>query len=173
MATSLVQLAQPVAGNDIMNDIQNAFNGRERLQALLIRLAEQRKSLGEFFLKTFAADLAAVKGEPDKGFVDTQFSKFNAWKTADDELSKRIEALRTIADGLENQIATYKKQYKNEFINLLTQQIDALREQWQKQEIEEDNLSDRIDALEKELADITYATSAGKSAPSAKKVKGK
>jgi gas vesicle protein len=173
MATNLVQLAQPVADNNIMNDIQNAFNGRERLQVLLIRLADQRKSLGEVFLKTFAADLAAVKGEPDKGFVDAQFSKFNVWKTADDELSKRIEALRTIAEGLENQIAAYKKQYKNEFINLLTQQIEALREQWQKQEIEEDHLSDRIDALERELADITYATSAGKSAPSAKKVKSK
>lgn len=173
MATNLVQLTQAGAADGILAEIQNAFNGRQRLQTLLIRLADQRKAAGEMFLKIFAADLAAVKGEPDKGFVDIQFAKFNAWKAADDELSKRIDALRTITDGLEKQITVYKVHYKNEFIHLLTQQIDALREQWQKQENEEDQLSDRIDALERELADITYTTSVVKSAPAAKKAKAK
>lgn len=172
MRTNLVQLAQPEAGG-IMAEIQNVFNGRERLQALLFRLVDQRKTAGEIFLKAFATDLAAVKGEPDKGFVDAQFTKFNSWKTADDDLFKRIDALQTIANGLEKQITLYKTKYKNEFIELLTQQIDTLREQWQKQENEEDQLSDRIDALERELAKMTNASSASRPATAAKKSKGK
>ena len=173
MATNLVQLAQPVATDDVLTELQNAFNGREQLHTLLTNLADQRKELGKSFLKTFAADLTAIKGDPDKGFVDAQFIKFNAWKIIDEDMAKRIDALRAIADGLDNQITEFKKGYKKIFIDFLTLQIYALKEQQQKQEYEEDQLNDRIEALEKELIDISSIDATYKAAPTAKNVKGK
>jgi chromosome segregation ATPase len=172
MATNLV-LAQPTAtGDNIAADIQNAFNGRVRLQSLLINLEDQGVAADEAFLKIFATDLAAVKTEPDRTFVDAQFNKFNIWQTAKVELNKRIEALRTIQKGLETQISEYKKKFRQEFIDLLCQQIEELHQQWHKNENEEEQLGSRIHALESELEDLVDADKTAKPAKVVKKTKG-
>src|SRR5206468_2230194 len=101
MATNVVALTQPTNLSDIQADVRNALDARGRLPTLLDVLAVQRVDAVNAFLRTFAADLAAVKGDPDKAFVDAQFAKFTAWKTADDEFAKRIDALNAISASLE------------------------------------------------------------------------
>jgi uncharacterized protein YceH (UPF0502 family) len=152
MATPLVvSVSPPALVSDVSTDVANAITARERLQALLATLARQRKDLENAFLRLFAADLAAVKGDPDKSFVDAQFTKFNAWDTADGELEQRIDALQTIADSLEERIDEFKAVYPNEMVDLLTWQIESLKAQRQKQQSSEAVLNERIRALEGEL----------------------
>lgn len=170
MATTLVSLTQPVPIGDIQTDIENTINARERLQ-MLVLLAVQRKDAQNAFLKTFAADLAAVKGDLDKGFVDAQFAKFNAWKAADDEMAKRIDALQTIAALLTVRIDEFKAAYRNEIIALLTRQIESLTEQLQKQEFQEDILNQRIEALKGELDALKPGDAAEKPSAAAKRGK--
>ena len=169
MATNVVALTQPTNLSDIQADVRNALDARGRLPTLLDVLAVQRVDAVNAFLRTFAADLAAVKGDPDKAFVDAQFAKFTAWKTADDEFAKRIDALNAISASLEKRIEEFEAEYRDEVIDLLTRQIAALNEELQRQESDESALNQRIKALESELNRVT-GTPATKSA-AAKKTK--
>jgi hypothetical protein len=168
MATNVVALTQPTNLSDIQDDVKKTLDARERVPTLLNLLAVQRVNAVNAFLRTFAADLAAVKGDPDKTFVDAQFAKFTAWKTADDELAKRIDALNAISASLEKRVVEFETEYRDEVIDLLTRQIAALNEERARQESDEDALNQRIKALESELNRVT-GTPATKSA--AKKTK--
>lgn len=168
MATNVVALTQPTNLSDIQTDVKNTLDARDRMGALLAMLTAQRADAVNAFLRTFAAELAAVKGDPDKAFVDAQFAKFTAWKAADDELAKRIDALTIIQTSLEKRIGEFESAYPSEVIDLLTRQIDALTEQLKKQESDEGALSQRIKALEAELNRVR-GTSAAKPEAAAKK----
>ena len=164
MATNVVALTQQINLSAIQTDVKNTLDARDRLQALLDALAQQRGDAVNGFLRTFAADLAAVKGDPDKAFVDGQFAKFTAWKTAGDELAKRIDAFSAISASLEKRIGELEHAYRDEVIDLLTRQIAALNEQRERQESDEEALNQRIKALESELNRVVATTATSSAA---------
>jgi chromosome segregation ATPase len=167
--TAVVPFAQPGAPTDIQNEIKNVMDARQRLEALIANLETQRKDAGNAFLKAFTTDLAAVKGDPDKAFVDAQFAKFNASRSADEEIAKRIAALRAIADGLAKRVEEFKVTYRDQVIALLTAQIQALEEQLKQQESQEDILNQRLAVLKSELDQLSSEAASAKSAASARK----
>jgi uncharacterized coiled-coil protein SlyX len=169
MATNVVALTQLADLSDIETDIKNTIDARERLQILYVTLARLRKSAANAFLRAFAFDLAAVKGDPDKAFVDAQFAKFSAWKTGDDEIGKRIDALNAIGIGINKRIAEFETAYRDEVIDLLRRQIAALNELLEKQEADEDALKRRIKALNDELGRLLPGAAKPKPAVAAKK----
>ena len=120
-------------------------------------------------LSSRAGSIARNELADVEAFVDAQFAKFTAWKTADEELAKRIDALNAISASLEKRIEEFEAEYRDEFIDLLTRQIAALNEELQRQESDESVLNQRIKALESELNRVT-GTPATKSA-AAKKTK--
>jgi hypothetical protein len=166
--TTVIALTQLAAPSDTQTEIRNAIDAREGVQALIATLESQRKDAGNLFLRTFAADLAAVKGSSDKSFVDAQFAKFNTWKTADEEIAKRIAALQTIADGLKRRIDEFKAANRDQVIALLRQQIQVLEELQEKQDAEEEILNQRLEALKSELDQLASETSAKTAAPARK-----
>jgi chromosome segregation ATPase len=169
MATNIVALTQPTNLSDIQADVRNALDARGRLPTLLEVLTAQRVDAVNAFLRTFAADLAAVKGDADKAFVDAQFAKFTAWKAADDELAKRIDALKAIGASLAKRIDEFESEHRDEVIDLLTRQIAALNEQLKQQTSDEDALNQRIKALESELNRVAATPTKPAAAKKAKK----
>jgi chromosome segregation ATPase len=169
MATNVVALTQLANLNDVETDIKNTIDALDRLQVLYATLATQRNNAANAFLRAFAADLAAIKGDPDKAFVDAQFAKFAAWKTGDDEIGKRIDALTAIGTGLKNRIVEFETAYRDQFIDLLMRQIAALNEQLDKHESDEDALKRRIKALNDELGRLLPAAAKARPAAAAKK----
>lgn len=157
MATAIaaVPAIQPAAIVDPRLEISNAIDARERVKNLIASLETQRTASGNLFLKTFAGELAAVPGEPDRAFVDGQFAKYTAWKTADEETGKRIVALNTIGDGLQNRIETFKTAHRDQLIALLTERIAALEDMLAKQESQEEVLARRLEALRFELDQLS------------------
>lgn len=161
--TAVVPFTQPGALSDIQTEIKNVMDARERLQALVASFEAQRKDAGNAFLKAFSTDLAAVKGDPDKAFVDAQFTKFNALRSADEDVTKRIVMLQTVADSLGKRIEEFKVTYRDQVISLLTAQIQALEEELKKQESREDILTERLEALKRELDLLAPGDAAAKS----------
>lgn len=86
---------------EIQTDIKNALDARERVHVLNEALRVKRIDVRYEFLRKFAGDIAAVAGSLDQAFVDAQFAQFTGWKTVDMEMGSRIDALTTIAAGLE------------------------------------------------------------------------
>lgn len=164
MAGTVTQL-KAVSVDDITTDIQNTMSARERVLVLIATLEVKRRDDQVAFLKQFAVDLAAVKGDPDKAFADAQFTKFTTWKTADDDLVKRIDALRVIGHGLTARIKEFAATYRDQVIAYLTTQIEAISAQLAVEESAESSLTERKRKLEDELDDLTggYATGAAKS----------
>ena len=156
MAGTVTQL-KAVSVDDITADIQNTMSARERVLALIATLETKRRDDQVAFLKQFAADLAAVKGDPDKAFADAQFTKFTTWKTADDDIVKRIDALRVIGHGLTARIKELAVTYRDQVIAYLTAQISV-------EESAESALTERKRKLEDELDDLTGYGFAAKSA---------
>jgi len=169
MATNVVALTQLANLNDVETEIKNTIDALDRMQLLFAALATQRKNAADAFLRAFASDLVAVKGVPDKAFIDAQFTKFTAWKTGDDEIGKRIEALNAIGTGLQNRIVEFETSYRDEFIDLLTRQIAALNEQLAKQEFDQDALKSRIQALNDELNRLVPAAAKARPTSAARK----
>jgi hypothetical protein len=167
-ATNVVALTQPANLRDIPTDINNTLEARERLQTLLATLAAQRQDALKAFLRAFAADLASVKGAPDRAFVDAQYTKFTARKAADDELAKRLEALDAIRVDLESRIGEFEKTHRNEVVELLTRQIAALSEGPQVPESDKDALNQRITGRQAQL-DRLLGSAAAKSSAAARK----
>ena len=169
---AVIALPQPAAVGgtpaDITTVIKNTLDARERMYALHAMLIALRRTALDAFLSAFCADLAALTTEPDKAFVDSEYTKFNAWKAADDELGKRIEAVENIARYLRNRVAEFEKAYRDEVIALLEGWIAALRAQLEKEESDEGALYRRIDALNDELqriaAHLSTKTTAKKTA---------
>jgi chromosome segregation ATPase len=153
MATNVVALTpattQPLS--NIQTEVKSLFDARDRLQSLLDLLATQRRHAVNAFLRAFAADLAAVKADPDRAFVDAQFAKFTTWKTADEETAKRIDALTVVHVSLDKRIEEFETAYRDEVIELLTRQIAALNEQLKEKESDEAALNRRIKDLTYEL----------------------
>jgi len=163
MAGTVTQL-KAVSVDDITTDIQNTMSARERVLALIATLEVKRRDDQVAFLKQFAADLAAVKGDPDKAFADAQFTKFTTWKTADDDIVKRIDALRVIGHGLTARIKELAVTYRDQVIAYLTAQIEAISAQISVEESAESALTERKRKLEDELDDLTGYGFAAKSA---------
>jgi hypothetical protein len=168
---AVIALPQPAAtsGADITTDIRNTLDARERMHALHATLTALRIAGRDAFLKAFSADLAALTTDPDKAFVDAEYAKFNTWKTADDDLAKRIEALESIARLLRERFAYFEKAYRDEVIALLKSRIATLQAQLDKEETDEAALNRRIDALADELARLTPRTVVLSGAPAANK----
>jgi hypothetical protein len=167
--TNVFALVKPANPDDIRTDIKNTLDARERLQTLFAALAAQRRDALNAFLRAFAADLA-VKGAPDRAFVDAQYAKFTARKAADDELAKRLEALDAIRVDLESRIGEFEKTHRNEVVELLTRQIAALSEGPQVPESDKDAVNQRITGLQAEL-DRLLGSAAAKSSVAARKRK--
>ena len=159
MAGTVTQL-KAVSVSDIQTDIENTMSGRERVLALVTTLESKRRDDQLAFLKTFAADLAAVKGDPDKAFSDAQFTKYTTWKGGDDDLVKRIEALRAIGHGLAARIREFAAAYRDEVIAYLTAQIDAIAAQLAVEKSAGTALTERKRELQDELDDLTGAYAA-------------
>src|SRR3954471_925763 len=107
MVTSILTLVPP-AGVDVRAEIRNARIARDRVQALIALLESQRSDASATLLKTIAADFAALKDAPNKAFADTEFTKYSAWSTADQDFGKRIDAfesLEPLIDGYVDQLA--------------------------------------------------------------------
>jgi chaperonin cofactor prefoldin len=170
-ATNVFALVKPANPDDIRTDIKNTLDARERLQTLFATLAAQRQDALNAFLRAFAADLAAVKGAPDRAFVDAQYAKFTARKAADDELAKWREALDAIRIDLESRIGEFEKTHRNEVVELLTRQIAALSEGPQVPESNQDALNQRIARLQAELDQLLGSAAATKSSAPARKRK--
>jgi hypothetical protein len=151
MATNVVALTQPGNAIDTYGDIKNTLAAREALQRLLATLATRRQDAMNAFLRAFAAEFATASGAPDKGLVNIQLPKFTAQKSADDELAKRIDALNAIRIGLEGRIGEFAKAHRDEVIELLTQQIAALKQQPQELWSDQDALNQWIAMLQDEL----------------------
>ena len=160
---AVIALPQPAAtsGTDITTDIRNTLDARERMHALHVTLTALRFAGRDAFLKAFCADLAALTADPDKAFVDAEYTKFNTWKTADDELAKRIEALENIARFLRERFALFEKAYRDVVIALLESRIATLQAQLDQEESDEAALNRRIDALTDELIRLTPGIAAG------------
>lgn len=173
--SNVVALIPPPSPTNTTIDIEKTFAARELLPTLLATLATQRQDASNTALRAFAADLAAVQNTPGRAFVDTQYGKFTVWKTADDELAKRIDALEAIRIGIENRIGVFEKTNKGEVVQLLTRQIAVLEEELQKQGGDEDALKRRIKALQDELVRVESAEAkspaAAKSPTATKKAK--
>jgi len=163
MAGTVTQL-KAVSVDDITTDIQNTMSGRERVLGLIVTLETKRRDDQVAFLKQFAADLAAVKGDPDKAFADAAFAKFTTWKTADDDIVKRIDALRVIGNGLTARIKELSLTHRDEVIAYLTAQIEAISAQISVEESAESALTERKQKLEDELDDLTGYVSSAKGA---------
>jgi chaperonin cofactor prefoldin len=150
--TSTAVIAAPT---DLGVEIRNTFDARERLQALQAALATRRADAAAAFLKSFVTDLAALKPEGDKAFVDTQFTRFTAWKAADDEFAKRQSALTEIALGLEARIVYFSATQRVLVVAMLRQQIDTLSHQLAATEADEAVIEQRIEALRADLRKLT------------------
>jgi hypothetical protein len=151
IASNVVAFHPPPRPIDVYTDIANTRAARERLDALLTLLARQRKDAFNAFLQAFAASLAALKYAADRTFVDAQIAKFTIWKHADDELAKRIDAMNVIRAGLEDRIREFEKTYRNETAELLSGQIDSLKQQTQDSKSDRDPVDERVAVLQSEL----------------------
>lgn len=156
MANNIVALVPPATLSDVQVEAKNAFEAREKLQTLIEQLELQRAADANKFLRGVATELAALKNAPDKAFADSQFTKYQAWKSVDDELVKRIDALHAIRVGLQNRLTELKKSpaYRAELIALLTAQIEALTELRKGKDAEESVIDKRIEALTLELNEL-------------------
>jgi chromosome segregation ATPase len=165
MANNIVPLVQPATLSDVQVEAKNAFDAREKLQTLVDQLEQQRTADANKFLRGVATELAALKSAPDKAFADAQHTKYLAWKTADDELAKRITSLLAIRGGLEKRLTELKESptYRAEIIALLKAQIEALTELRKGKDAEESVIDKRIEALTTELNELTSAGKAARS----------
>jgi chromosome segregation ATPase len=151
-------------------EFDDLLNARERMPRLIKALEEQRATAAQDFISTFAADLAAVKGEPDKSFVDTQFGRLTTSNNAVADLSKRIDAFTAIAAGIAQRIEDLETANPDVAEGLLTRKIDNLEDKLKKEQDDEKLLNDQIKVLNEELHKV-QGLSTTASTPAAKKTK--
>lgn len=169
MATRIVSLVPPSTANDIRTDIRNALLAQEKLEVLLSNLAAARADATRAFLRTVATDIAALKDDPGKAFADSEFGKYTAWRTADDDFGKRIDAFEAIEEQLDGYVEEFATENRAELVAELESERDDLEAQLEKEESDEDSLKYRIKHLEDEIARWSSTSAAKrKSAPRAK-----
>jgi vacuolar-type H+-ATPase subunit I/STV1 len=148
---NVVALIQPGKAIDDRAEIKDTLVALKRLHSLLATLATRRRDAMNAFLRTFAADLATAGETPSKALVDAHIARFAVRKSADDELTKRIDVLDTIRVALEHRIGEFARTNRDEVIKLLQQQIAALKQQPQKPGPEQGTINQSIAVLQAEV----------------------
>ena len=157
MVTSILTLVPP-AGVDVRAEIRNARLARDRVQALVTLLQSQRSDASATLLKTLAADFAALKDAPNKAFADTEFTKYSAWSTADQDFGKRIDAFESLEPLIDAYVDELAAGHRAEIVAILTEERDTLEAQLDKEEADTTAVEARIQQLDVELA--KWSTSA-------------
>jgi hypothetical protein len=165
---NVVAFTQPARAIDTPTDIKYTLNASAQLPALLATLATRRREAVNAFLRAFAADLTAAGDAPGSALIDTQVAKFAVWESTDAEFAKRIDALNAIQVGLKRRIGEFAKTNRDDVVELLTQQIAALRDQPQERESDQAAVNQRIAVLQDEL---DHLPGAAKPAAAAKRRK--
>jgi hypothetical protein len=146
---NVVALIQPAQAIDTSTDLKNTLHAWAQLPTMLATLATQRREGMDAFLRAFATDVGAAGDTPDNALVDTQLAKFGVLKSNDGKFASQIEALKEIGLGLKRRIGEFAKTNRDEVMEMLTQQIAALKEQ--PQTLDQETVTHRVKALQDEL----------------------
>jgi len=147
---NVVALIQPGKAIDGRAEIKDALVALKQLHSVLATLATRRRDAMNAFLRAFAADLAAGGEIPNKALVDAHVARFAVRKSADDELTKRIDVLNTIRVALEHRIGEFARTNRDGVIELLHQQIATLKQRPKKPGPEQEAVNQCIAVLQAE-----------------------
>lgn len=158
MAT-VTPLTQPEEAkpSEIQIEIQNLIEGRRKIQNLIAELNKQRADAELAFLRASSRDLAGLKAEFDRSFVDGVFNKYTSVKHADDQTKQRITALGEIANKIGKRINHFKQSNREDLIPILKRDLDKLMLAHTVQEKGGDLLDKEIDRLQKEICELEGA----------------
>jgi predicted nucleic acid-binding Zn-ribbon protein len=151
--TPLIQSEGPKL-SDVQIEIQNVVDARCKLQNLIVGLNKQRADTELAFLREFSRDLAALKVDFDRSFVDGAFSKYTSVKQSEDQITQRTTALGEIAIRIERRIDEFKKANREDLMLVLERELEKLKSARAVQEKETDFLDNEIDRLQKELSQL-------------------
>ena len=168
MAT-VTPLTQPEGAkpSEIQNEIQNAIDARRKLQNLITGLDKQRAEAGLAFLREFSRDLAALKVDFDRAFVDGTFNKYTSVKQTEDQITQRVTALSEIATKIEKRINEFKKANREDLMLVLKGKLERLKAERAVQGKECDLLDKEIGQLEGEISQLEGAGQKKASPPQA------
>ena len=152
MAT-VTPLTQPEGAkpSEIQIEIQNVIDARRKLQNLIAGLNKQRAEAELAFLREFSRDLAALKVDFDRSFVDGVFNKYSSVKQTEDQITQRATALGEIATKIEKRINELKQTYREDLMLVLKRELERLKAERAVQGKECDLLDQEIGQLEGEI----------------------
>ena len=156
MAT-VTPLTQPEEAkpSEIQNEIQNILDARWKLQNLIAGLDKQRAEAELAFLRGFSRDLAALKVDFDRSFVDGVFNKYTSMKQTEDQITQRATALSEIATKIEKRINEFKKANREDLMLVLERELERLKSAPRAVHEKQTDLMDKeIDRLQKELSQL-------------------
>jgi hypothetical protein len=155
MAT-VTPLTQPEGPkpSEIQTEIQNVIDARRKLQNLIAGLNKQRAEAELAFLREFSRDLAALKVDFDRPFVERTFTEYTSVRQTEDQITQRITALGEIATKIEKRINEFKKANREDVMLVLERELERLKSARAVQEKETDFLDKEIDRLQKEISQL-------------------
>ena len=158
MAT-VTPLTQPEGAkpSEIQIEIQNVVDARRKLQNLIDGLNKQRAEAGSAFLREFSRDLAALKVDFDRSFVDNTFNKYTSVKQTEDQMSQRVTALGEIATRIEKSINEFRQNNREDLMLILKRDLEKLMLARTAQEKETDSLDKEISQLQAEISQLEGA----------------
>lgn len=155
MAT-VTPLTQPEGAkpSEIQIEIQNVIDARRKAQNLIAGLNKQRAEAELAFLREFSRDLAALKVDFDRSFVDGVFNKYSSVKQTEDQITQRVTALGEIATKIEKRINELKQTNREDLMLVLKGKLERLKAERAVQGKECDLLDNEIGQLEGEISQL-------------------
>ena len=140
--------------SEIQIEIQNVIDARRKLQNLIAGLNKQQAEAELAFLRKFSLDLAALKVDFDRPFVDGVFNKYTSVKQTEDQITQRATALGEIATKIEKRINEFKQTNREDLMLVLKRELEKLMLARTAQGKETDLLDKEIDRLQEEISQL-------------------
>ncbi len=126
---TVTPLTQPERSqpSEIEIETQNVIDARRKLQHLIAALHKQRAEAQLEFLRAFCRDLAELKVDFDRSFVDGVFNKYTSVTQAEDQITRRINALGEIATVIDKHINEFKQKNHEGLMAVLKGKLEKLK----------------------------------------------
>jgi len=149
----------PAVAAEVRTDVRNTMDAREKLQAALTALGNDRATALTNLLKQVAKDLAAAaKADPDR-----LFGAYKTWKGKDERIAERIAVITDLHARIEQRVEEFKAQpaLREQMAEILRARIAALKESKGTHDRESGAVQAQIRKLQEELEALGYPATTG------------
>jgi len=138
--------------SEVLKNTRDSIAAREKIKDALEKLDEEIKEKEIKSTQEFASEVAKTGVSREQAV-----QKFNTWKGENERLATQRSAVQHFKNKIDELISNAKKYAPEDLVTVLKEEIANLRQTYSHERGEADALSKRIEALEKELAELELA----------------